>query len=524
MSNPRRVSRPMSRRAFVTGVTAAALAATGGRFAAAAAQSGKRYKITAIDHTYGNPPPSNGPGLKMINERFNIDYQPTFVPDASYKEKLTAVVASGDIPDIMYFPNDDTNFYKWAAQGAFLALDDYVDQYPTFKLVPPLTLNVGKASGKLYAMPEYYPPYSLTPSIRQDWLDKLGLKMPTSYAELKQVAVAFTTQDVSGRGAGKTYGIALGKPTADSYITPSYAMGAWWDGDAWYHKDSKGRYILGYISDASKERMQFLAELYSQGALTRDFAVNDWPTTNKEFYSGKAGIFIGAPRGMSEDYMASLLQIDPKAHPVPIPPFKAPDGSQEFLTAVGALGMTAFSAKLANDPDKLKRILEMVDFGRTFYPAGQQGPQNKNFDWYNGLVGKGYKMVNGSAVSQESSTSPQGLAPMSYFVDAVAWPPHPQDIDYSKGYKTQPVMAEWAKELEEMWARTKGYTDPTTGVQSKTFEAKGTDLTSFLANEQTKMIAGQRKIDTWADMVNEWLAMGGEQYIQEMNDGLKQRS
>lgn len=506
-----RHSRTISRRMFVIAGSAAAAAAasTGSTFAADTA------KITAIDHTYGNPPPSDGPGLKMINERFDVNYQPTFVPEASYTEKLTAVVASGDIPDIMYSPGD-SNFYKWAGQGAFLALDDFIEQYPSFKLVPSLTLNAGRVNGKVYAIPQYYPPYSLTPSIRQDWLDKLGLKMPTSYDELKQVALAFTKQDPSGRGAGKTYGIAMGQT-----INPSYAMGAWWDPDSWLHKDDQGRLLLGSITDASKERIQFLAELYAEGAVSRDFAVMDWAATNKEFYSGKAGIFIGAPRGMSQDYMAGLLQIDPGARPVPIPPFKAPDGAQEFLATAGFSGLTTFSAKLAKDKDKTKAILDMLDFRRTFYPADQQTPQNKDYDWLMGGEGKGYDVVDGKIVPKDGTTNPQGLAPNEYLVGGTAWVPKPSDLDYSKGYTKEPIMGAWAKALQDMWTQTKGYTNPTIGVQSKTFEDKGTDLTQFLSDEQTKMVAGQRKLDTWDDMVSEWQSRGGEAYIQEINDGLK---
>lgn len=483
------------------------------------ASGGKRYTVTAITFTYGNPPPNDGPGLKMIDERFNIDFQPQFIPQGSYTEKLSAVVSSGDIPDILGFTGVQMpNFYKWAGQGAFLAVDDLVQGYQSFKYVSDTQWNLVRVKGKRQGIPQYYPPYSLTPSIRQDWLDNLGLKMPTSYDELKQVALAFTTNDPAKDG-NKHYGIAIG-----TNINPSYAMGAYWEPTAWYHKDASGKYLPGMIAEASKQRIQFLADLYQQGAITRDFAVmKNWADINKEFYSGKAGIFIGAPRGMSEDYMKSLLDIHPQAKPVGVYPFKAPDGSEGYA-GTGPGTANALSAKMAQEPEKAKRGLAMLDFFRKFYPEDQRNPQNADFDWYMGRAGQGYDMVNGKPVPKDSSTNPQGLAPSVYSVAGTSWPPTDKAIEYQKLYTKEPRMGEWAGALQKMWHDTKPYFSPDYGIISETKQAKGGELTQFVLGEQTKMIAGQRAINTWDEMVKEYLAKGGQKLIDETNQGIQERA
>lgn len=43
--------------------------------------------------------------------------------------------------------------------------------------------------------------------IRQDWLENLGLEMPTSLDELYDVLYAFTYNDPDGNGVDDTYGI-----------------------------------------------------------------------------------------------------------------------------------------------------------------------------------------------------------------------------------------------------------------------------------------------------------------------------
>jgi putative aldouronate transport system substrate-binding protein len=488
----------------------------------ATAIGGKHLTITAITLTYAvTPPPNDGPGLKQLNERFNIDFRPQLIPQGSYTEKLSAVIAGGDIPDIINFFDAQQMglFYKWAGQGAFLPIDDsLLKGYQTFKYVADFVWNAVTVKGKRYAIPQYYPPYALSPSIRQDWLDNLGLKMPTTYDELKQVALAFTQQDPAKDGA-KHYGIAMGAP-----INPNYAMGAYWNPGSWYHKDDKGNYQPGTITDAWKSVIQFHADLYKAGALTRDFAVmKNWPDVNKEFYSGKAGIFIGAPRGMSQDYMKGLLDIHPNAMPVPIYPFKAPDGSYGYAATSGYSGVSAISAKAAKDPETVQRILALLDFNRKFYPPDQQNPQNADFDWLQGHVGQGYDMKDGKVVSRDSSSNPQGLAPSSYMVGGTSWPPTDDAINYQAGYTSQPRMGEWAGALQKMWGETKPYHDPSVGVISQTAQAKGGDLSQFLSDEQTKMIAGQRSIDTWDDLVKEYLSKGGQQIIDETNQGIKER-
>ena len=42
--------------------------------------------------------------------------------------------------------------------------------------------------------------------IRQDWLDNLGLDMPETFEEFKEVMRAFTEDDPDGNGVDDTYG------------------------------------------------------------------------------------------------------------------------------------------------------------------------------------------------------------------------------------------------------------------------------------------------------------------------------
>lgn len=474
----------------------------------------EKYTITGMTFRFGDPPPVTSPGLDMINERFNVDYKPEIIPQGDYIEKSSAIVASGSMPDLVGFPGTDTRFYQWAEDGAFLPLDDYLAHYETLGNIPDYIYNSFKVDGKIYGIPRYSQPYPVTPVIRKDWLDKLGLEVPTNYKELEEVAIAFTKDDPDGNGKADTYGVAIGEN-----INPNFNMGTYWDFNAWYHQNDNGEYIPGVISEGRKELIQFFANIYKEGAMTKDFAVLDWASTNTEFYSGKAGIFVGGVSGMSEAYFEGLLTANPEAKLVAIPPFEAPDKSKGFTMGSGYSGILALNAKLAEDEGKIYRALEMIDFGKKYYPRDEKNPQNEDYDFFLGKEGIGYNMENGAPV-QVPTFSSDGLAPSTYFLDNREQVPTDAKINYADDYKL-PELKEMTASLQEMFESNQLYVDPSYGVLSPTNQEKGTDLMQFLINEQSKMIAGQRPISDWDNLVDEYLKKGGEAIIKEVNEGIK---
>ncbi|RAV21660.1 extracellular solute-binding protein [Paenibacillus contaminans] len=486
---------------------------------AATAASKKPYEISFMNFAYTIFPPAQGKALDAIKEKFNADVKSQFVLAADYNNKLSVVMASGNMPDVVSIMNADSNYYKWAKQGAFLPLNDYIDKYESLKAVPESIYNQFKVDGKIYSIPMYAPTYSFSGLIRQDWLDKLGLKMPTNYEELKNVAIAFTKNDPDGNGKDDTYGFALSENFGQGYD-----MGAYWS-SGWYHKNKDGQYIPGIIGPGEKEIIQTLADAYAQGAVTKDFAVLNWAQGNKEFYSGKAGIFIGTPVGMVEDYYLGLLKVNPNAKLASIPFFVSPDGRQGSLKAPGYFGLTTLSSKLKSDPDKVTRILDMLDYGRQFIPMSERNPQNERFDWLMGKEGVGYDMKDGKVVMKQGS---EAVTPVQYLMQRhefwKPWSPNNEANEYPKTYNSPEMqqMIQGIVDMEKTYNK-QPYDDPSLGIYSETKAQKGAELDKFIYGELTKMVAGQRPVSDWDKMVQEWMDRGGAQVIKEVNDGINAR-
>lgn len=473
------------------------------------AEQNEPIVITYFDGTWHNPVlPMDGEGVKMINERFGVDFRPEFISYADYNQKLPVKLAGGDVPDITGMEAPNANYYKWASQGAFLAIDDLVDQYPSLSKVPDFVYDAMRVNGKIYAIPRYFPVrYITVPIIRQDWLDNLNLAMPTSYDELLAVAVAFAQGDPDGNGVDDTYGIGLAEN-----ITWDYAIGAYWS-TAWYHRNADGNVIPGIISPGAQERIQFLKDAYDQGAVSKDWATSKIQNVQQDFYAGKYGIFFDQSYDMWDKNFKMLQDAYPEARLSTIPPFAAPDGTQGFKGGTGYYQMHILAAHLENEPEKLAKIMEMEELFRTFVPVDERNPDNELFDWRTGGEGVGYVMVNGRPTDAENGPRYQ---PEEYF-DNRYYAPDDASNEVEK-LAVSELQRSTFEDMVRVWDSTQVYVDPINRIISDTYMANMSELQQAVLDEQSRMIVGQSDINDWDTLiVKMFMDKGGAAVVAEVN-------
>lgn len=468
----------------------------------------KVYKVSHIQGTWGSPVPGPGTaGVKLINEKFNVDYTPQFVPYGEYDSILPVTMAAGDLPDIIGMEGVSANFVKWAKQGAFLPLNDYIDKYETFKVIPQNVWDGVSLDGKIYAIPFYFPAkYGKKPLIRQDWLDNLGLKMPTNYDELVEVAIAFTKDDPDKNGQNDTYGYGLAKR-----IVYGAWMGAYWDG-GWYHTNGQGQLIPGNISIGQKEQLEVLNRMYEAGAIHKDWALSNSPDVRKDFFSGKIGIWYEQPYDFSISRFQTLKDLQPEAEIAVIPPFEQPDGEQGFIGLSGYYELVALNSDLAKEPGKIERILEMYDYFMKFIPVDERNPSNEQFDWTGGYEGVGYEMVNGAAVETPET---RDLAPKTY-ISSRYWVESDEMNEIEKVH-TNEFARSFVENAVSVLNNSKIYIDPVNRIHSEVKAANESELNLFLEEHFTRMIVGQDPIANFDKVVEEYLKKGGQEMIDDVN-------
>lgn len=154
--------------------------------------------------------------LNMIAERTGVRLDTTGYVFASSEAptQKQLILASGKYPEIFLMRDAGAftyaEIYQYGVKdGYFIPIQDLIkENAPRIQAIfdaQPEYVNMHTApDGNMYAVTRfsecqhargYYKMY-----INADWLDKLGLEMPTTLAELKDVLIAFRDQDPNGNG------------------------------------------------------------------------------------------------------------------------------------------------------------------------------------------------------------------------------------------------------------------------------------------------------------------------------------
>ena len=151
---------------------------------------------------------------QYVKEQTGIDIEFFFLPSEDAATKLDMMISAGDkLPDIILEYTTDSLFY-YGSLGYYLPMNDYFDEYAYYwyqsmeyatELEKTLTNQVMYAyDGNIYAFPNTSANISADGEnlmyINQQWLDNLGLEMPTTLDEFYDVLVAFRDGDPNGNG------------------------------------------------------------------------------------------------------------------------------------------------------------------------------------------------------------------------------------------------------------------------------------------------------------------------------------
>lgn len=275
---------------------------------------GKQPELTVISRgTWSNADAKYPDGQSMednaytrkLKSDYNIEIKNAFVA-ADYPKQVDLAIASGSIPD--FLTNLTYSQYR-AIVKAGLAMDisEVWEQYasPNVKRVydsnKELFDSMVKQDGKMYGIPGSKPLVDFLPVmwVRQDWLDKVGLKAPANLDELAAVTKAFVEQDPDGNGKADTVGLVGPKKDGKLYqdmddqnfslhFDPIFSAfnafpGFWTNG-------SDGKAVYGSILPETKAALEKLADMYKQGLISKGML-----TTNTEELASnnKAGLFFG---------------------------------------------------------------------------------------------------------------------------------------------------------------------------------------------------------------------------------------
>lgn len=325
--------------------------------------------------------------LKKIETDFEMTFKPINLSWADYSEKLKLWAVSEELPDafaIDLVGGDWDTYNKWIEQGIVRALPEDLSKYPNLeKFMNQPDIAPLKRDGKFYMIPRRggnADQWSLERGIivRKDWMEKLGIPVPTTFEEYKALFKAFADQDPDGNQKDDTIGLTpktAGMIDAAFMGTsiPQMANGAWVFED--------GKWIPPFASKHVVEGIQQLRELYKEGALDPDFALIKGNDAVEKFAQGKAGALGGQ---IAEDALMKVRDLWDKYNPdkvfedsiLVLPIWENSDGELYRFTTTSYWSETYFSNKV--DDEKMDRLLQFFDYslsqdGMDFFLYGFEG-------------------------------------------------------------------------------------------------------------------------------------------------------
>lgn len=207
-------------------------------------------------------------------------------PHNQYAEVLGAAIMAGDLPDIMEL--FDSQYPAYVASGILVPLDDFIASNPNMASIPADYYNAYKAKdGKIYGFPTYLGGGCVT-YLRKDWLDNLGLAVPSTWNEYVNVLRAFTFNDPDGNGANDTVGLVMPYqvPAAEFDYYNRFIMQ-----DAYFGLQYKnGQWVDGFSQPEMRAALERWVQLYTEGILDREFFTDNTSRARSKLMEGQGGV------------------------------------------------------------------------------------------------------------------------------------------------------------------------------------------------------------------------------------------
>lgn len=156
--------------------------------------------------------------------------------------------------------------------------------------------------------------------LRQDWLDKLGLKVPTTYDEYMEVLRAFSEDDPDGNGIDDTYGVTSAGVIGPEIPFTNYLPEFWQDAYPDFYQKADGSWVDGFQEDAMINALTRLKDAYSKKYIDMEVATNTTSACRDKYYAGNVGAFTYWAGKWHMTIEESVKTNFPEASVVAIPP------------------------------------------------------------------------------------------------------------------------------------------------------------------------------------------------------------
>lgn len=439
----------------------------------------------------------------------------TWVPDSSYNDKLSITMASDELPDIMIVKDKDASIVSTVKKGAFWKLDDYIGDYDNLsKANESVSLNAS-FNGETYGLYRDRDIIRSCGIIRQDWLDKLGLEVPTTVDEFTEVLRQFKNNDPDGNGIDDTYGLIIPKWPGTLNTNSPFDQMAIWFGSPNATKVVDGKVTADFMTPEYMESLEYFKMLYDEGLINKDFAVMDSAKWDEPFVNGKGGVIVDTQSramSLSKKMAEKNGRTDKNGDEwVTMIANASYDDVNAMLPTAGYSGMLMIPKQAAENEDELKDVLDFINKSNT---------EEATILLNRGIEGTHYEVKGDQYVSivsgDETKDKMNQQSLLAYSQLSTNSPDHdlrPESMGTKLEVKREEVKTEGLKIA---------VFNETASLISDVYAKKGAQLQNIMGDARIQYIAGQIDKAGYEDAIKLWLSTGGQEYLDELTELYKE--
>ncbi|MFI9769769.1 extracellular solute-binding protein [Streptomyces sp. NPDC052415] len=459
---------------------------------------GKGGRVTVMSPFWGSPPKSDNAYYKAMNDLIGVDVRWQNQDGNTYEQKLGAVLASSDVPDVVVVPGWNMNgkipsaiISKFADLGPYLS-GDAVKEYPNLAAIPTDAWQRSIFGGKLRGLPQPAPYVTgIVPLYRQDVFDKEGYEVPRSCDEFLALA-----KDITNAKAKRW-------ACMDMKWTAFQAFGVLSGSEkplGWNLVD--GKMIYRIETEEYLEALEWSRKLFAAGVVHPDAELGKSQATDPgpKFAAGE---FLIYANNISQWWSRTAEQATQN------PEFKVwgmdvwgHDGGDPTLWAEQPAGIFAFVNKKASE-SVIRDVLAVANV--TAAPYGTKEYMMTNY----GVEGTHYSVEDGVP----TKTDQGNIDVMNAYVMVASPAPtlaHPDFPEVAKG------QVEWQQRMGAFTKKSSFY-----GMQI-TEPGRYTNLANDMEQMEDDVVRGRKKVSDMQQWVSDWKSKGGDKlrdwYMQVLDE------
>ncbi|GAA2168631.1 MULTISPECIES: twin-arginine translocation signal domain-containing protein [Glycomyces] len=467
-------------------------------------EPGSGGKVTSFQLTWGDPatPLEDNPYWQELNERLGVSFEPQFVPQPVFYEKFATMLASGEVPDLVFVDDQNAVNLQGIRDGAFADLSetfsgDNILKWPNLAARKEEIWNASLKDGRIYQIPSIVWALTNLPVMRADLVDQTSIGRAPKDADELFTMLKEVSALGSGPGGQKVYGLNQYAPDKALMFQRLFKVGPEWQLNA------DGDLVHMIETENYKAMLEWLARAWAEGIFD---PVSMSPTAT-DIVSGAAIRYDAVGSAISSGGLPQWEKDLPGAKYdfFDMPGF---DGSGQLVVRNIPYGRsTCVSAAAAEDEDRLTEILNVLD-----YLSAPYGSEENNFI-ANGIEGRHYTLdEHGIPVPIAETQIEKGV----------------QYVGVTSGdnsYRIHPAAAPWADSfvtVMESLAQA-SIVRPLEGLEgaSQTFVTKGAQLKQLLTDFENGVITGRDSVDGLGSFVDNYMSQGGTQVKDEYTQVLK---